>query len=166
MQDAPRCTELIVPSREPNQLDGLSDKSIKQRAAIYLAGPAFSLLLAVGILGILFTFGGEDVLHDADLPKFEVHIALLASGFSVLTGLFNLLPLMPLDGGRLLFLGIEAFHGKPVSSRVETVLSRTGHAILSLLAAMVVSYGMIELLRPDHSFGWNARTYETRGGER
>src|SRR5260370_6677170 len=51
MQDAPRCTELIVPSREPNQLDGLSDKSIKQRAAIYLSAPAFILLLAVGILG-------------------------------------------------------------------------------------------------------------------
>jgi membrane-associated protease RseP (regulator of RpoE activity) len=43
----------------------------------------------------------------------------LIAEFSVATALFNLLPLLPLDGGRLCLTAIEAGLGRPMSPIVE-----------------------------------------------
>lgn len=58
-------------------------------------------------------------------------VALLSVGI----GFLNLLPIPPLDGGHLVFYGIEAAAGRPVSERVMEMVYRIG--LLLVLAFMV-----------------------------
>jgi regulator of sigma E protease len=50
----------------------------------------------------------------------------LAALLSVGIGILNLLPIPPLDGGHLLFYGIEAVIRRPVSERMMEAVYRTG----------------------------------------
>ena len=50
---------------------------------------------------------------------------------------FNLLPVPALDGGHLLFLGIEKIIGRPISRRAEIVANAIGFALLILLIIVV-----------------------------
>jgi len=49
---------------------------------------------------------------------------------SVLLGLFNLLPLPALDGGRVLFLGINALRSREVSAKTEATVHMVGMVLL------------------------------------
>jgi regulator of sigma E protease len=49
---------------------------------------------------------------------------------SVYLGLFNLLPLPALDGGRALFLGIESVTRKRVNPRIEAAVHTAGFVLL------------------------------------
>lgn len=51
------------------------------------------------------------------------NIAILVVMISVSLGIFNLLPIPVLDGGRLLFYIIEAIRGKPMNPKYEQALS-------------------------------------------
>ncbi len=55
---------------------------------------------------------------------------------SIYLGLFNLLPVPGLDGGRLVFLGWEAVSRRKVNQRVEQAIHMVG--VLALLALIVV----------------------------
>lgn len=56
---------------------------------------------------------------------------------SLSLAIFNLLPIPALDGGRLLFIGIEALRrGKPVSARTENAIHAAG--FFSLIALILV----------------------------
>ena len=59
---------------------------------------------------------------------------------SVSLGVLNLLPVPVLDGGHLLFFGIEAIKGGPVSEKAQLFFQQIGMALLLLLmaTAMVV----------------------------
>ena len=57
----------------------------------------------------------------------------LAAVLSVSIGLLNLFPVPLLDGGHLLFYGIEAVRGKPLSERAQEVGFRIGLAIVVML---------------------------------
>jgi regulator of sigma E protease len=57
----------------------------------------------------------------------------LAAVLSVSIGLLNLLPVPLLDGGHLLFYGIEAARGKPLSERAQELGFRIGFAIVVML---------------------------------
>ena len=52
-------------------------------------------------------------------------------------GIFNLLPLPALDGGRLLFVLIEAVRGKPIDPEKEGIVHFVGFALLILLMIVV-----------------------------
>ncbi|MEQ1558359.1 MAG: RIP metalloprotease RseP [Methyloglobulus sp.] len=54
---------------------------------------------------------------------------------SVSLGVLNLLPVPVLDGGHLLFFGIEAIKGEPVSEKVQIFFQQVGIALLLLLMA-------------------------------
>lgn len=56
-----------------------------------------------------------------------------AAALSVMIGIFNLLPIPALDGGRLLFLVVEAFRRRPVDPRREGYIHLVGLALLILL---------------------------------
>jgi regulator of sigma E protease len=58
---------------------------------------------------------------------------------SVYLGLFNLLPLPALDGGRALFLGIESVTRKRVNPRIEAAVHTAGFVLL-LGVLLVVSF--------------------------
>ncbi len=56
---------------------------------------------------------------------------------SINLGIMNLLPLPALDGGRLLFLLVEALRGKPVDPKRESFVHFIGFALLMLLMIVV-----------------------------
>src|SRR5690606_23243574 len=64
---------------------------------------------------------------------------------SINLGIINLLPLPALDGGRLLFLGIEAVRGKPLEPQKEGLVHFIGFALLMLLM-IVVTWNDIQRL--------------------
>ena len=57
--------------------------------------------------------------------------------FSINLAILNLLPIPVLDGGHILFLGIEATRGRPLSTTQKLRLSQVGLAFLVLLMAGV-----------------------------
>ncbi|WAA10748.1 RIP metalloprotease RseP [Fervidibacillus albus] len=56
---------------------------------------------------------------------------------SINLGIMNLLPIPALDGGRLVFLGIEAVRGKPIDKNKEGFVHFIGFALLFLLMLVV-----------------------------
>jgi regulator of sigma E protease len=64
-----------------------------------------------------------------------VPFLMTAAFISTLLGLFNLLPLPALDGGRIAFLGYEVVARRPASGRVEGLVHGVGMlALLALIA--------------------------------
>jgi regulator of sigma E protease len=57
----------------------------------------------------------------------------LAAVLSVSIGLLNLFPVPLLDGGHLLFYGIEALRGRSLSERAQEMGFRIGLAIVVML---------------------------------
>jgi regulator of sigma E protease len=81
-----------------------------------LAGPVG----AVQFLSESGQAGGESFLYTA-------------AAISIMIGIFNLLPFPALDGGRLLFLIIEALRRRPVDPKREGYIHLVGFALLLLL---------------------------------
>ena len=65
---------------------------------------------------------------------------------SIFLGATNLLPLPPLDGGRILFVLIEIVRGKPVPANVENMVHRVGIALLLGLGVVVIIYDIFNPL--------------------
>ncbi len=57
----------------------------------------------------------------------------MAAFLSVVIGVFNLLPIPALDGGRLAFLAVEAVRRRPLDPRREGLVHMVGFALLLLL---------------------------------
>jgi regulator of sigma E protease len=68
----------------------------------------------------------------------------LMATISVVLGLFNLLPLPALDGGRLAFLLVELIRGRPVNPEREGLVHLTGFALLMLLVAFVTYHDIVQ----------------------
>jgi regulator of sigma E protease len=76
--------------------------------------------------------GAVRLLGDAAQVGFDSYLFTTAF-LSVMIGLFNLLPLPALDGGRLAFLGVEAVRRRAVDPRREGYVHLVGFALLLLL---------------------------------
>jgi len=74
-----------------------------------------------------------DQVADSGLTMLLTWTALLSVNLAV----FNLLPLPALDGGRLLFLLVEALRGKPIDPQKEGIVHFIGFALLMLLMLFV-----------------------------
>ena len=66
-----------------------------------------------------------------------VPFLMTAAFISTLLGMFNLLPLPALDGGRIMFLGYEAVTRRPASPRMEGMVHGIGMLALLVLIAIV-----------------------------
>lgn len=75
-----------------------------------------------------------------------VNLLLLISMISANLGIFNLLPFPALDGGRILFLIIEAIRKKPVKPEIEGAINFAGLALLMLLTVVITVKDVIGLL--------------------
>ncbi|PYZ93111.1 RIP metalloprotease RseP [Salipaludibacillus keqinensis] len=86
----------------------------------HLAGPVgiYNYTGEVAAMGILVLFQWAAIL-------------------SVNLGIINLLPLPALDGGRLIFIGLEAIRGKPIDPQKEGIVHFVGFALLMLLMLVV-----------------------------
>jgi regulator of sigma E protease len=60
--------------------------------------------------------------------------------------LINIIPFPALDGGRLLFIIIEAIKGSPIKPRVANLINATGFALLILLMIVVTYHDIARLV--------------------
>ncbi|GGM21670.1 zinc metalloprotease [Paraliobacillus quinghaiensis] len=98
----------------------------------------FSIDMLSGPVGI---YDATDQVVQSGFMTFLMWTAIL----SVNLGIINLMPLPALDGGRLLFVGIEAVRGKPISQEKEGIVHFVGFALLMLLM-IVVTWNDIQRL--------------------
>ncbi|MBF0510734.1 MAG: RIP metalloprotease, partial [Candidatus Omnitrophica bacterium] len=84
----------------------------------------------MGIVGMFFvvkfalTIGFSYVLYI---------VGLISASLAI----FNLLPLVPLDGGHLFFIGLEKLRGKPLSVKTEDFIVKAGFTLIMILALFV-----------------------------
>ncbi len=71
---------------------------------------------------------------DSGLQSFLKFMAYL----SVSLGVLNLLPIPMLDGGHLMFFGVEAIRRKPVSEKIQSMAYRVGASLLFTLMAIAI----------------------------
>jgi membrane-associated protease RseP (regulator of RpoE activity) len=110
---------------------------------------------AVGIIGISRISGD---IAQSDLPwqgKVSQLLMLLA-GFNIFIGVFNMLPLLPLDGGHVAVLGYERFRawlarrkGLPEPPRPDlTKLLPVAYAVIALFAVATVLVFAADIFKP------------------
>jgi stage IV sporulation protein FB len=121
------------------RLAGMPERP-REEILIALAGPAVTLLLALG-LGLATALGGgfriEDLspLSTALLPKLTAVNAWIL--------LFNLLPIFPMDGGRVLRAVLASRHGLTEGTRRAT---RVAQVLAGLMVALGLFGGNLMLL--------------------
>lgn len=93
-----------------------------------------------GIVGIAELSRGVASLGFVELFRW---IAII----SINIGLLNLFPIPVLDGGHLLFYGIEAIRGRPLSDRTMEIGFRIGFALVIMLMLFATRNDVIHLLR-------------------
>jgi regulator of sigma E protease len=101
---------------------------IQQRVPAELARP-------VGVVGI--TNIGVSLIEEREAQGLFPFIRF-AAFISIILGLTNLLPIPALDGGRILFILIEAVRGKRVDPQREQWVHAIGMIILLGLSAVII----------------------------
>lgn len=74
-------------------------------------------------------------------------IFLMTAFITINIGVFNLLPLPALDGGRLMFLLLELLRGKPVQAKYEGYVHAAGLFLLMGLMLFVTFNDIIRLIK-------------------
>ena len=74
-------------------------------------------------------------------------IFLMTAFITINIGVFNLLPLPALDGGRLMFLLLELLRGKPVQAKYEGYVHAAGLFLLMGLMLFVTFIDIIRLIK-------------------
>ncbi|HLS23387.1 MAG TPA: RIP metalloprotease RseP [Pseudogracilibacillus sp.] len=97
-----------------------------------------SIELLSGPVGI---YDATDQIVQTGFINYLMWTAML----SINLGIINLVPLPALDGGRLLFVGIEAVRGKPIDPQKEGFVHVIGFLLLMLLM-IVVTWNDIQRL--------------------
>lgn len=93
------------------------ERSKKKEVLVALSGPLFNIAIA-----ILFYF-----LHiDSELKEIIIYS-------NILIGMFNLVPIYPLDGGRILKAILKKTHN---FQETEKFINRTSNALVIILTAM------------------------------
>jgi membrane-associated protease RseP (regulator of RpoE activity) len=114
-------------------LHSLSEASPLERAVVYAAGPGFNLAFAALIWvamayhRVLLPFISDDEAVFG-LPMF---LAM----FSISLAFFNLIPILPLDGGQLVLIGLEKLRGSTIAN--EQQLIRAGSWITAVLTIVI-----------------------------
>jgi membrane-associated protease RseP (regulator of RpoE activity) len=106
----------------------------------WVAQSANGLALCLDYHRVLLPFISDDEAVFG-LPKF---LAM----FSISLAFFNLIPILPLDGGRLVFIGLETLRGSTIAN--EEQLIRAGSRITAILTIV-----MFVLLLPLNGTLWN-----------
>lgn len=125
--------------------------------AVFTADSTWAILKGVGglIAGAL-TFSADlsqitgpvgivSLVGDASSLGF-VYLLTFTAFISINLAIINLLPFPALDGGRLLFVAIEALKGSPIRPRVANVANSVGFAVLILLMLLVTYRDIVRLV--------------------
>ena len=98
-----------------------------------------------GPIGIFFI-----VKHAAEMGF--SYLLFIVGIISASLAIFNLLPVIPLDGGHLFLFAVEKLRGKAFSAKVDEWIARVGFSLIILLALFVFysdfeRFGWIEKIR-------------------
>lgn len=74
-----------------------------------------------------------------------VYLLYFTAFISINLAIINLLPLPALDGGRLVFVAIEALLRKPINERITTALNVVGFALIIFLMVVVTYHDILNL---------------------
>ena len=97
----------------------------------------------VGTVNIL-----ADITSSAVESRANLISALTLMAFvSINIGIFNLLPLPALDGGRLFFLAVEGIRRKPINPKYEGYVHGAGLVLLLLLMVVVTFNDILNLVK-------------------
>lgn len=92
-----------------------------------------------GPVGIVSIVGDAYNESKSDGARYVfLNIAYLIVLFSINLGVVNLFPLPALDGGRLVFLFIEAVRGKPIQREKEAIVHFIGMILLMILMVFIL----------------------------
>ena len=131
------------------------------RAIVEGAKTTGVLLGAVAVA--IFSFIGSALTLSADLSQVAgpigivglvgdaasvglVSVFFLTAVISLNLAIINLLPFPALDGGRLLFVGIEKLKGSPIKPKIASVVNSIGFALLILLLLIVTYSDILRLM--------------------
>jgi regulator of sigma E protease len=89
--------------------------------------------------------GVAQAVSKASSASFDSLLTLFAF-ITINVGIFNLLPLPALDGGRLLFLFIELIRRKPVPTKYEGYIHFVGFALLMILIVTITYNDIVKLI--------------------
>ncbi|MDU5805883.1 MAG: RIP metalloprotease RseP [Peptoniphilus harei] len=110
-------------------------KMIIQSIKMMFTG-SFKMEYLSGPVGVVQLIGSES-------SKGFLNFLQILGLISVNLGVFNLLPIPALDGGKFLFLLIEALRGKPIDEKIEQGLSLIGISLLFSLMIYVTIFNDI-----------------------
>ena len=125
-------------------------------------GGKLTLSLTQATAGAMGAFLKETVMGKADLSKVTGLVGLVKTtgtavsfGFgyllsfmaliSINLAIINLIPFPPLDGGRLLFIIIEAIKSSPIKPRIANLMNTVGFVLLLLLMVVVTWHDVMNL---------------------
>ncbi|MFQ3674285.1 MAG: RIP metalloprotease RseP [Aggregatilineales bacterium] len=119
-----------------NQIISLPGLLVQGRIDPELARP-------VSIVGIS-QIGGRFLQQSVDEGRPGIILEFIAL-VSIFLGITNLLPIPPLDGGRIVFVLVEMVRGKPVPVEIELTVYKIGLFFLLALGILVIFW---DILRP------------------
>lgn len=98
----------------------------------------------LGINSLSGPVGIYNVIGEQAKQGFE-NVIYLAAYISINVGFVNLIPFPAFDGGRALFLIIEAIRKKPINPKTENIIHTIGFALLMLLVVFITINDIIRL---------------------
>ena len=104
----------------------IDDRNFKNRAKgnmlVSLAGPAFNIILAILftiVLKLLWVFGITPETITSSVGEILYYMLNIAIQFNIIFAVFNLLPLPPFDGSKILYYFLP-YKGKQFMNSIET----------------------------------------------
>jgi len=92
-----------------------------------------------GVVGIASIFKEAEIIGFAQ-------VVYLVAVISINLAVINLVPLPALDGGRLLFVGIEAIIRRPINPKIVRTLSLISFLFLLVLMVFVTAHDILKLI--------------------
>ena len=124
-----------------------------QSAGIQFADNSLVIFRTLGMLFSNSQIGVSDLSGPVGI--FNITGQVMEGGFlaviafmgllSVNVGIMNLLPIPAFDGGRILFLGIEAVRRKPMNKRVENTINNVMFIVLMLFLVFITVMDVFRL---------------------
>ncbi len=96
-----------------------------------------SLLVSHQLIGEVYGPVGIATLVGDAARSGILYLLQFTATLSVIIAVINFLPFPALDGGRVLFLAIEAVRGKPINQKTEAIIHNIGFLLLMLLFVFV-----------------------------
>lgn len=146
--------DFVILGEEPTVLNVMSN-AVKRSASIARLVWLSLFDLVTGRYGLTDLSGPVGTVNvianaaaEAAVSRDGLISALTIMAFiSINIGIFNLLPLPALDGGRLFFLLIEGIRRKPINPKYEGYIHGAGLALLLLLMLVVTFNDILNLIR-------------------